>query len=205
MPRNDIYDVAQISYGPVGRTVAALLGRAGHTVAVVERRPAVPSRIGMRHLDRDCLRILQSLGIAPRLAASTTQHLEDVLDPVVHVLPTVTIHRSWEAVALVQHPDHIEVRCRSIYLGDAGEPILGDEVRTVRARYVIGADGANSFVRDRIGSRRLDFGPHGSWIVADRWRALRVFVAGDAAHVMPPTISESICSGLRDRRHSRGD
>ena len=37
--KNEIYDVVQIGYGPVGQTMAALLGKAGHRVAVFERWP----------------------------------------------------------------------------------------------------------------------------------------------------------------------
>ncbi|MEP6560812.1 MAG: FAD-dependent monooxygenase, partial [Nakamurella sp.] len=55
---NDHYDVAIVGYGPVGQTLATLLGRAGHTVAVIEKWPTFYPMPRAVHFDHEVARIL---------------------------------------------------------------------------------------------------------------------------------------------------
>ena len=75
--------------------------------------------------------------------------LERALDQCVLSLPTATVHCGWSAESLEAFDDHVEVTLRRVREPRVGELEPTDETRTVRARYVIGADGANSFVRAR--------------------------------------------------------
>jgi 2-polyprenyl-6-methoxyphenol hydroxylase-like FAD-dependent oxidoreductase len=63
------FDVAIVGYGPVGQALAALLGRAGHQVAVFERFNEIYRLPRAVHLDHEIMRLLQSLGLAEALAA----------------------------------------------------------------------------------------------------------------------------------------
>ncbi len=68
MPDTDIYDVIQIGYGPVGQTMAALLGKQGHRVAVFERWPSLYGQARAGHFDHEIMRVFQSIGAADAIA-----------------------------------------------------------------------------------------------------------------------------------------
>jgi 2-polyprenyl-6-methoxyphenol hydroxylase-like FAD-dependent oxidoreductase len=94
-------------------------------------------------------------------------YIEQALDNAVKRLPTASVERGWSAEALEQHQDHVVVTLRHMQ-----EPVTGRleptaETTTVRARYVIGADGANSFVRDAVGIPFEDQGFREHWLVVD--------------------------------------
>jgi 2-polyprenyl-6-methoxyphenol hydroxylase-like FAD-dependent oxidoreductase len=94
-------------------------------------------------------------------------YIENALDSAVKRLPTVSVKRGWSAEGLEQHGDHVAVTLRRTQ-----EPVIGhleptEETTTVRARYVIGADGAGSFVRQAAGIDFEDQGFREHWLVVD--------------------------------------
>ena len=94
-------------------------------------------------------------------------NLEAVLDRAVRALPSAAVHRGWGAEALTQADDHVAVTLRRIREPGRGRLEPTPETRTVRARYVIGADGANSFVREASGIGFEDQGFGERWLVID--------------------------------------
>lgn len=82
-------------------------------------------------------------------------------------LPSVEIHRGWAAESVAQGEDGAEVTVRLGSEPTPGDWQPGDEIRTVRARFVIGADGANSVVRDDSGIEQDDLGFSEHWLVVD--------------------------------------
>jgi len=185
-------DVAIVGYGPVGQALACLLGAAGHRVACFERYEEIYRLPRAVHLDHEVMRLLQRIGVAEELAeemiALSEYHwfgadgetlmvlrpqspsvsgwepdwlffqptLEYALDARAREHAGVTVERGWTAEDLRQDAEGVTLSLRS-----------GQEERTVRARYAIGADGANSFVRETLGIARGDLGFQEQWLVVD--------------------------------------
>jgi flavoprotein hydroxylase len=187
-------DVAIVGCGPVGQTLAILLGQRGRRVDVYERWPEAYPLPRAVHYDHEVARILQGAGVAEALAPYTEQasryewrnaggelllsigrdagtslsgwpestmfsqpDLERVLDARLRALPTVRVVRGAEVVAAVQDGAGVELGLRG----------ADGATRTVRARYAVGCDGANSFVRSALGAAWSDLGFAFDWLVVD--------------------------------------
>lgn len=94
-------------------------------------------------------------------------YLEAALDRAVQDLPSAEVRRGWSADAVIDAGDHVELTLRRVAEPRQGHIEPMDETITVRARYVIGADGANSFVRQAAGVEFADLGFAERWLTVD--------------------------------------
>jgi len=187
------YDVAIVGYGPVGQTLAILLGQRGWSVAVFEKQPAAYPLPRAVHFDHEVGRILQAAGVADRLAGMTEAgdvyewrnaagetllrfcsqsagvsgwpeanmfpqpELERLLDARARSIPAVEVHRGCEVAGVRPDRDAVEL---TVVTTD------GSRVN-VQARFVVGCDGANSFVRPHLGATVTDLGFFFDWLIVD--------------------------------------
>jgi len=186
-------DVVIAGFGPVGQTLAALLGRQGHHVLVLERQSQMYSKPRAVTLDNEVMRILAGIGLGEyfdefclpswqydwrNAAGETLLHFEFGTEPGSGRPINVTFHQpSLEArlIEVVAALPSVEVR-RSATLVDvvqhADHVVVGYETREgarheVTAQYVVGCDGANSRVREVLDPVIDDRGFFYDWAVLD--------------------------------------
>jgi 2-polyprenyl-6-methoxyphenol hydroxylase-like FAD-dependent oxidoreductase len=89
-------------------------------------------------------------------------HLERTLIEHLDSLDSVTVHRGWIVDELSQRPDGA-----TIGAGRADEAASREDRLEIDAAFVVGADGANSFVRGALGIGWNDLGFSENWLVCD--------------------------------------
>jgi 2-polyprenyl-6-methoxyphenol hydroxylase-like FAD-dependent oxidoreductase len=92
--------------------------------------------------------------------------VEAALDRLGYTQPGVSVERGWVAEGLAECGTGAELTVRRVD-DVTGGPAISREKRTVRAGWVVGADGANSFVREASGITRRDLGFQERWLVVD--------------------------------------
>ncbi len=93
--------------------------------------------------------------------------LELALDGATRALGTVEVHRGYTAEALADGQTGVELTLRRVSEQQPGRVVRTDHAQTVHARFIVGADGANSFVRKTAGIEQRDLGFRERWLVVD--------------------------------------
>jgi 3-(3-hydroxy-phenyl)propionate hydroxylase len=186
-------DVLIAGGGPTGVTLAVLLAKRGVKVIVAEKEVEIYPLPRAAHIDHECMRILQEAGVADEVMA-TSRHAShydflsakgDVLlrfggsdrlgaggwpaanmihQPSVEAalrrslasFTTAELHAQWELISFVDDGEGVTAHIAT----PEGE-------RTVRARYLVGADGARSSVREASGIAFDDLDFEEPWLVVD--------------------------------------
>jgi 3-(3-hydroxy-phenyl)propionate hydroxylase len=186
-----IHDIAIVGFGPAGALAAGLFGQAGFSVFACDQLRGVYEIPRALALDHEVLRTFQQLGIEDRVAPHcepftpseyygvdgqlirrltmvappyplgytpsvvfTQPALESVLRECAAACPNVTLVEGERCSALRQDANGV-----TLSMGEAG--------RTVRARWVIAADGGASTLRKLLQIGFEDFGFDETWLVVD--------------------------------------
>ena len=191
----DNVDVIIVGLGPTGATFANLLAKCGVGVIVVDREAGIYDLPRAVHFDGETMRVFRSAGISEKLSHEVIGNSgmrfvgpdgELLLD---WPRPLEIGNRGWHASYRLHQPDlerllrekladrpnvailtsteviSIEPRDRDVVLTclDA----RNDRTSSLSSSYVVGCDGARSFVRSVIGSGLIDLGFRERWLVVD--------------------------------------
>ncbi|WP_424185440.1 bifunctional 3-(3-hydroxy-phenyl)propionate/3-hydroxycinnamic acid hydroxylase [Actinokineospora sp. G85] len=192
-PHQPDADVVVVGNGPIGAVLSVLLAQRGWRVTVLERRPRPYRLPRATSFDGETARLLAATGIGADLGRITepangyqwqtaagealldiafttsgrygwpdanTVHqpaLEELVAARVAALPEVTVLRGHEVVDIAD--------------GDQGARVTvttdDDTTRVLTTRWVVGCDGANSFVRHHLDVPVTDLGFSYEWLLCD--------------------------------------
>lgn len=191
-PRHIATDIAIIGAGPVGLMIANILGLQGVRVTLVEKLDQIidyPRAIG---LDDEALRVFQSIGLADVLLPHTTpDHWMRFVTKDGHCFASIeprTDEFGWPRRNAFLQPLADRVLYQGLDRFEHVDVLLGHSVnafeqdaqgvtidvsdangerRTIRAAYMVGADGGNSFVRRALNVPFEGRTKPNQWIVVD--------------------------------------
>jgi len=186
-------DVLIVGAGPVGLTCALLIARRGWQVTVLERWPEPYAQPRAVHFDDEVARLLADTGIGDQIdgltevadiyewrndkqqtllrfdwggtgpsgwPSASMMHqpaLEDALTHAAADTDRLRVLRDHEAVQLTENAEQVEVSTRD----------SSGREHTFTAPWVIGCDGANSFVRAHMPTKMTDLGFFYDWLIID--------------------------------------
>jgi len=185
------YDVVIVGGGPVGVALGLLAADHGARVVVLERSEDVFPLPRAVHLDDESLRVLADAGVGDLIERCRPIAGMSLLDAAGRTLVTFERHPGpgplgLPASSLVHQPDIerrlrelaearglLARRCEVVDHDDTGDAVRVDVVAAdgarhrLRARHLVGCDGAAGQVRRRAGIGDVDLGFTQRWAVVD--------------------------------------
>jgi 3-(3-hydroxy-phenyl)propionate hydroxylase len=186
-------DVLVVGLGPVGAALCALLAREGVSAIAVERETDIYPLPRAAHFDHEIMRLFQKLGIAAEMQPASQPaaayefrnaagdilmrydqgaggspsgwapgymfhqpSLETALRRLITASPRVEARLGRTLVAFTQDAEGVSATVD----GPSG-------TETLRARWLVGCDGARSPVREALGIEQSDYGFDEPWLVID--------------------------------------
>jgi 3-(3-hydroxy-phenyl)propionate hydroxylase len=188
------FDVGIIGYGPIGATLANLLGQSSLKTVVLEREPSVYHLPRAVALDGEGMRLFQTMGLAEQLlpllnVSRNIRHVSADGKLLLLIARSGIGPEGWHNAYRFYQPEletvlrsgvaryssvDVRLRCDAFALDETREGVRiryedlkSGALAETTVRYVVGCDGARSTVRRFMGAELQDLRSHERWIVLD--------------------------------------
>ena len=217
-------DVAIIGLGPVGATLANLLGDLGVPTLVIERAPDIHPLPRAVHFDDEIMRVFQTIGVAQQVQdVSRVNPGMRFVDAQGQLLldwprPRDIGPNGWRPSYRFHQPDLEAILRKRLGAWPHVKTIVGADVTeitpmadgvaltvpdhpAIHAKYVVGCDGARSLTRNFIGGEARDLGFQEPWLVVDAvLKRPRPDLGDSTIQYCDPTGPATYVRGPGDRR-----
>ena len=189
------YDVAIVGFGPTGGTLANLLALQGFSILIIEKEKSFYPLPRAVHFDDEIMRVFQTIGITDKFLKHTiinkgTKFVNSknrvVLDwPRPRSVtengwyPSYRFHqpdlerklrrrlKDFKKVSIMQNTKVNSLKEEKNLVKMCIENINNNKISEIRAKYIIGCDGARSTIRKQIKAKFQNLGFTQKWAVVD--------------------------------------
>ena len=220
-----VFDICIIGYGPVGATLSGLLSSLGLSVLVIEKNNGVSPTARAINTDSEQLRTFNFLNIAPKIIANSRKIKKvHFTDSEFNPYSTIDIPKEdnlgWPPALLFYQPElesiirDSNLKYKNLKILENTKAVNIEDTNPIRVdirndrkdsriycKYLIGCDGANSFVRKYIDSKLIDFGFDQDWIVIDAHTTKQIDISKDEAkQICDPNRLQTYVPGRRNHK-----